>query len=128
MDVAVIVIAICMVVLTLFAMGAMLTGILLGFRINTTLRRVEGLLADVRRETVPILSQSRALVEDAREVGRTLRHQVGRSEYLVENTLRNVADTSARVREAVTGASIVLSTAGRILGLFSGKSKHRVER
>lgn len=123
MEVAVIVIATCMVILTVGGLMAILIMLLLGFRLVGVMKRVEVLLEDVRREALPIMASTRTIVDDARESSRAVRLQIGQSEQLVQTTLKNVAETSTRIRDAVSGLTAILALLGKLMKMMSNRSK-----
>lgn len=99
------------------------------FKIAGAVKRLERTVEDLKKEAMPIIYRGKDLADDFRSLGKDARKQLKKSEHMVEDTLRNVAETTTRVREAITGLSMILSASGRLLSIFgggkSGKGKEK---
>lgn len=115
------IIAACMICLTGFAMLVSLVLIAIGIRTFKTLGRAEALLEQVRNESVPILNEGRKVAENMRDLSVMVKHQAGKSEVMVENTLRNIHDMSSRLKESVDTAASVFKLVSRITKALGGK-------
>lgn len=115
------VIAGCMLILTCFGCLVCAIAVLLGLRLLRTLSKVERAMESFRGEGIPMLSEGRRVMENVREMSVVIRNQVGRSEPSVEVMLHNLQDITTRVRDGVQGATALLSAAGKVARLFTGK-------
>jgi len=119
MELAVIFIAFFMGTLALFAFVLTILGVVMGSRLLNTLKIVEGLLEDLRRETVPALSHSREILADVNAMSSSIREQLGKTEAVVEDTLQNIHEATSRIRQTIDGLTYILSALGRVSRIFS---------
>ena len=114
------IIAICVVVWTIFLFFASLAMVGVAWGIRGSVRRMEQKVDDLKSQLMPTIIRSQDLLLEFKSMGKDIRKQVKKSEAAVEETLRNVSETTTRIRDAVTGLSLILGALGRILGPFSG--------
>ncbi len=126
MEVWIAIIAICMVAFALCGLGGLLVLGFLAMRLHSTLGRVETILEDTKRTALPILTQAELVAKDVREIGKAARTQVDRSEYMVHETVKNLAETSSRLRDAVSGAATILSALGTAGSFLAGRGGRKV--
>lgn len=115
------IIALCMVFLSVLSAILILVAIALGVRVMGALKRLEGLMDVVKTESLPILSETRKITENLRDVSVMVRHQATKSEALVENTLKNVSEMSTRLRDSIQGVTAIFIAMGKIAKMFGGK-------
>jgi len=106
---------------TILALAMMIVA----FKVMGTVKRLEKTVDDLKRDVMPIVYQGRGLADDFKKIGKDVRKQVEKSEYMVRDTLQNVTETTTRVKEAVTGLALILGTIGRILSLMGGGDKKK---
>lgn len=115
------IIAACMVCLTAFTVLVCLVLLVIGLRVMRTLGKVDVLMASARTEAMPILNEARKISENLRDVSVMVKHQAGKSEPMVENTLKNIQDMSHRLKETVDSATSVFMVLGKVANLLRGK-------
>ncbi|MFM7203865.1 MAG: hypothetical protein ACKO6N_24040 [Myxococcota bacterium] len=115
------VIAVCMVTLTFFSVLVMLVLLGMGFKVMGLLKRSELMLEHARNELLPVLHDARKVSSDVRDMVVMARHQAGKAEPVLEESLQNLRDVTVRLRDAVRGITAVFSLLNRLLGSGSKK-------
>ncbi len=110
----------CFVVWTIFLFFGAIAALGVAWSIRGSVKRMEQKVEDLKGQLMPTIIRSQDLLLEFKSMGKDLRKQVKKSESAVEETLRNVSETTSRIRDAVTGLSLVLGALGRVLGPFSG--------
>ncbi len=115
-----VIIAICFVIWTIFMFfgGLIFLGVLWNAR--ESIKRMEQRVDDLKSQLTPTIIRSQDLLLEFKSMGKDVRKQLKKSETAVEETLQNVTETTARIRDAVTGLSLILGAVGRVLSPFSG--------
>ncbi len=114
------IIALCIVVWTVFLFFASIAMLGIAWGIRGSVKKMEQKVDDLKSQLMPTIIRSQDLLLEFKSIGKDVRRQVKKSEAAVEETLRNVTETTTRIRDAITGLSLILGALGRILGPFSG--------
>jgi len=114
------IVAICLVIWTLFLGVATIAAMIVAASIRSSVKRMERRVDELKNQAMPTLIRSQDLMLEFRSVGKEVRKQVRQSEHLVKDTLHNVTETTTRIRDAVTGISLILSALGKIASPFAG--------
>lgn len=115
------VIAVCMVILTFFAVLVLLVLLGMGLKVMGLLKRSELMLEHARNELLPVLHDARKVSSDVRDMVVMARHQAGKAEPVLEESLQNLRDVTVRLRDAVRGITAVFALLNRLLGSGSKK-------
>ncbi len=115
------IIAICFVIWTIFMFfgGIVFLGLLWNAR--DSVKRMEQRVNDLKSQLMPTIIRSQDLLLEFKSMGKDVRKQLKKSESALEETLENVTETTARIRDTVTGLSLILGAVGRLLRPIGGK-------